>query len=57
MVLNLFNKQLGLACINDCIILPFATGMSLTMSLLVFKSSINSEVANNKNYVIFPRID
>lgn len=53
MTLNIFQKILGLSSIKDLIILPFATGMSITLSLLTLKS----QAASEKEYVIFPRID
>ena len=52
MCLNALNKILGYTSIKDLIILPFATGMSLTMTLLTLKSQ-----NPNGEYVIFPRID
>ena len=54
-------KVLGLSCVRDAIILPFATGMALTMSLLTLKAEYDkvSEAQNlpKKEYVIFSRID
>ena len=38
MTLNILKKHVGLNCINDVILLPFATGMSLTISMLTIKS-------------------
>ncbi len=38
MILNIMQKVLGLSSIQDAIILPFATGMSITMALLAIKS-------------------
>ena len=38
MILNIMQKVLGLSSIKDAIILPFATGMSITMALLAIKS-------------------
>ena len=52
MTLNVIKKVIGLSCINDCIVLPFATGMSITLTLLALKSSQPSA-----EYVIWPRID
>ena len=52
MTLNVIKKVIGLSCINDCIVLPFATGMSITLTLLALKSSKPSA-----EYVIWPRID
>lgn len=46
------NKVLGLPMIKDALILPFATGMSITITLLTLKSQFP-----DKDYVIFPRID
>jgi hypothetical protein len=56
MVLNLLQKILGLSCIKDLIILPFATGMSITMSLLTLKAE-NNKKDEKRDFVIFPRID
>lgn len=56
MTLNLMQKHLGLNSIKDCIILPFATGMSLTISMLTLKSESDKK-GQNRKYVIFPRID
>lgn len=52
MTLNVLKKVVGLSCINDCIVLPFATGMSITLSLLALKS-----LKPEAEYVIWPRID
>ena len=52
MTLNVLKKVCGLSCINDCIVLPFATGMSITLSLLALKS-----FKPEAEYVIWPRID
>lgn len=52
MTINLMQKHLGLSCVKDAIILPFATGMAITISLLTLKSQNPS-----KEFVIFPRID
>ena len=52
MTLNVLKKVIGLSCINDCIVLPFATGMSITLSLLALKS-----LKPAAEYVIWPRID
>ena len=52
MTLNVIKKVIGLSCINDCIVLPFATGMSITLTLLALKSAKPSA-----EYVIWPRID
>ena len=38
--------------VNDLCVLPFATGMSITMTLLTLKS-----MKPNAKYVIWPRID
>jgi O-phospho-L-seryl-tRNASec:L-selenocysteinyl-tRNA synthase len=38
MTLNIMNKVLGLPSIKDALILPFATGMSITITLLSLKS-------------------
>lgn len=56
MTLNMMQKHLGLNCIKDCIILPFATGMSLTISMLALKSE-SDKLNQDRKYVIFPRID
>ena len=52
MTLNVLKKVIGLNCINDCIVLPFATGMSITLTLLALKS-----LKPEAEYVIWPRID
>jgi O-phospho-L-seryl-tRNASec:L-selenocysteinyl-tRNA synthase len=52
MVLNVIKKIVGLACINDALILPFATGMSIAITLLTLKSE-----RPECKYVIQPRID
>lgn len=52
MTLNVLKKVIGLSCINDCIVLPFATGMSITLSLLALKS-----LKPEAEFVIWPRID
>lgn len=46
------NKILGYSSIRDALILPFATGMSITITLLTLKS-----LKPTAEYVIFPRID
>jgi O-phospho-L-seryl-tRNASec:L-selenocysteinyl-tRNA synthase len=38
MFLNVLNKLLGYPTIKDALVLPFATGMSLTITLLTLKS-------------------
>jgi O-phospho-L-seryl-tRNASec:L-selenocysteinyl-tRNA synthase len=50
--LNAMNKTLGYPSIKDALVLPFATGMSLSITLLTLKS-LNPQA----EYVIFPRID
>ena len=58
MVLNLMQKSIGLNCVKDCIILPFATGMSLTISLQTLKSECDKTPEGKlREYVLFPRID
>jgi O-phospho-L-seryl-tRNASec:L-selenocysteinyl-tRNA synthase len=57
MTLNLLSKIVGISSVNDAIILPFATGMALTMALLTLKSEADKLTSSNKEYVIFPRID
>ncbi|CDW79188.1 o-phosphoseryl-trna selenium transferase [Stylonychia lemnae] len=52
MTINAMNKILGYTSIKDALILPFATGMSLTVTLLTIKS-----LKPQAQYVIFPRID
>jgi O-phospho-L-seryl-tRNASec:L-selenocysteinyl-tRNA synthase len=52
MFINAMNKILGYPSIKDALILPFATGMSLTITLLTLKS-----LNPSGEYVIFPRID
>ena len=54
MTINAMNKILGYSGIKDALVLPFATGMSLTITLLTIKSLNPSPQAE---YVIFPRID
>ena len=56
MTLNMMQKVLGLPNIKDAIILPFATGMSITISLLTLKNESDKK-GEDKKYVIFPRID
>ena len=51
-MLQLMRKTLGLGCMNDVLVLPLATGMAITMSLLALASE-----RKNKQFVIFPRID
>ena len=60
MTINLMQKTLGLSCIKDALILPFATGMSITISLLTLKSESDAKRQEGepaREYVIFPRID
>jgi O-phospho-L-seryl-tRNASec:L-selenocysteinyl-tRNA synthase len=52
MTLHVLRKVIGLHFINDVLILPSATGMSITLSLLALKA-LKSEA----EYVIWPRID
>jgi O-phospho-L-seryl-tRNASec:L-selenocysteinyl-tRNA synthase len=52
MFINAMNKTLGYPSIKDALVLPFATGMSLSITLLTLKS-LNPA----GEYVIFPRID
>ena len=52
MTLHVIKKVVGLSFINDVVILPFATGMSITLSLLALKS-----LKPNAEYVLWPRID
>lgn len=52
MTLNVLNKCCGLPCIQDLIVLPFATGMAITITLLTLKS-----LKPQAEYVIWPRID
>ena len=56
MTLNLMQKHLGLNCIKDIIILPFATGMSLMFAMQTLKNESNAR-GECREYVIFPRID
>jgi len=53
MTLNLLRKSCGLSNINDVLVLPFATGMSITLTLLALKAQRGAEA----EYVIWPRID
>ena len=52
MTLHVLKKIVGLSFINDVLILPFATGMSITLSLLALKS-----LKPDAEYVVWPRID
>ena len=54
MFINAMNKILEYPSIKDALVLPFATGMSLTITLLTIKSLNSSPTAE---YVILPRID
>lgn len=45
-------KEAGMRCITSALVLPVATGMSLTLVLLTFR-----EQKPNAKYVIWPRID
>ena len=51
-MLNVLRKSVGLSFINDVVLLPFATGMSITISLLTLKS-----LRPEAEYVVWPRID
>lgn len=51
LVLHSF-KIMGLNCIKDALVLPLATGMSLSLTLLTLKAEYP-----DKEYVIFSRID
>ena len=62
MVLSLMKKTIGLSCIKDCLVLPFATGMSLTIALLTLRSEAEKKATEEAStvkpdIVIFPRID
>lgn len=52
LTLNVMNKVLGLTSVKDVLILPFATGMSISLTLLTLKS-----LNPSAEYVVFPRID
>ena len=52
MTLHVLRKVIGLHFINDVLLLPFATGMSITLSLLALKS-----LKPDSEYVVWPRID
>jgi O-phospho-L-seryl-tRNASec:L-selenocysteinyl-tRNA synthase len=52
MTLHCLRKICGMSFVNDLIVLPFATGMSITMTLLTLKS-----LKPECKYVIWPRID
>lgn len=52
MTLHVIRKIVGLSFINDALILPFATGMSITLCLLALKS-----IRPEAEYVVWPRID
>jgi len=59
MMLNLI-KLSGILNTKKCLILPCATGMSLTLAMLTLKSTIvkaNPELVDKKKYVIWNRID
>lgn len=42
----------GLSCVKQCLVVPMATGMTLTMSMLALKAK-----NRDAKYVIWPRID
>ena len=42
MTLNIFQKVLGMSCIKDLIILPFATGMAISISLQTLRSEADT---------------
>ena len=52
MTLHILKKVVGLSCINDVIVLPFATGMAITLTLSAMKNE-----KPDLEYVIWPRID
>jgi len=52
MTLNAMNKILGYTSVKDALILPFATGMAITITLLTLKS-----LKPEAKFVVFPRID
>lgn len=52
MTMHCLRKICGMSFVNDLIVLPFATGMSITMTLLTLKS-----LKPECKYVIWPRID
>jgi O-phospho-L-seryl-tRNASec:L-selenocysteinyl-tRNA synthase len=52
MMLHVLRKVVGLAFVNDLVVLPFATGMAITLSLLALKS-----LKPDAEYVLWPRID
>ena len=53
LVLYAFKHVFGLTCVKDALVLPLATGMSLTMSMLALKQNLRPE----GKYVLFSRID
>ncbi len=52
MTLHVLRKVSGLHFINDVLLLPFATGMSIRLSLLALKS-----LKPDAEYFVWPRID
>lgn len=52
MVLHVLKKCCGLQMIQDVLVLPFATGMAISLTLLTLKSQKPSA-----EYVIWSRID
>jgi len=52
MALYVIRKLCGMSFIEDLIVLPFATGMAITFTLLALKAN-----QPNCEYVIWPRID
>ena len=52
MTLNVIRKVCNLSCIKDCIVLPFATGMAISLTLLTLAAE-----KTEAKYVIWPRLD
>lgn len=52
LALHVIRKLCGMSFIQDLIVLPFATGMSITFTLLALKANMP-----DCEYVVWPRID
>jgi O-phospho-L-seryl-tRNASec:L-selenocysteinyl-tRNA synthase len=52
LALHVIRKLCGMSFIQDLIVLPFATGMSITFTLLTLKANMP-----DCEYVVWPRID
>ena len=53
MALFVLRKSVGIPCISDLIVLPFATGMSITLTL----STLRAQRPPECEYVIWQRVD